>query len=615
MTLIGKSYADGLVYVTCPDEKCKTTLRIKPKSAKTTVTCAKCGNRFPLEVSGVESPAKAPAVPPPLPNDNCEMKNAPAMFGQDEAKRGSLPPPKPKKVKQPWEVDDEERRRERRREPEKKSTPIGMILGIAVAAVLFVSLGAFGMVYVMRDKPGKNPTTPVAANSTTDQTTNPFAPTGIEPAKDDNKSSANPTGAEPKNEVTPAKKEPEPAGPIVKEDPPKGITRVSEQEPQDGPKGKSPKKKNPAPKGGPAVTGGVIDRVKKSTALIEAKGGWGTGFVIRPGIVMTNTHVIAGKIIDDLRVSFVSLDDTAPPALKATLLYTDPRRDLAILRVDTDRPPLEICDSGTELKGLEVAIVGNPKGDAGQAEINKVTTGRLNNPIRRDAGWTYYELSAQAYFGNSGGPVVDAKTGKLVGVVQSILGDGKQKSYCIPYGEALRALESLPSNKEDEPKATKIALGRHYLEYMDDHLPEMELNAEDAMAGQLIRLQAKSVGATVTITVRTIDGRSASMTLSEFMDVLRSKHGKTYPTFTKTALPAVNASSEIPSPVKQLMRERIESYVSMYSLANQSTNTEKAFRDAMDARKAANVKKAKAFKEAYDKFLDDLERKPIVKPK
>ena len=28
----------------------------------------------------------------------------------------------------------------------------------------------------------------------------------------------------------------------------------------------------------------ILERVKKSTALIEAKGGWGTGFVIKPGI-------------------------------------------------------------------------------------------------------------------------------------------------------------------------------------------------------------------------------------------------------------------------------------------------------------------------------------------
>jgi hypothetical protein len=323
---------------------------------------------------------------------------------------------------------------------------------------------------------------------------------------------------------------------------------------------------------------------------------------------MTNAHVVKGFMLNDLTVSFVTLDDTAPPKLKPTLLYSDARRDLAILRVDTDRPPLEVSAAGTELSGLEVAIVGNPVGDAGQAQINKVTTGKLSAPIRRDAGWTYYELSAQAYFGNSGGPVVDAKTGKLVGVIQSILGDGKQTSYCIPYSEALRALNSLPENKADEAKFLRIAAGRHYLDYIADHLPEMELNAEDAMAGQLVRLEAKSFGASVNVRVRTTDGRVATMSLAEFMDSLRSKHTKVYPTINKTAIPAIKASSEIPSSLASLAVVRIEAYLAMYNLATADSKTRKAFEDAMDAKKAASTKAAKAFKEAYDKFLDDLER-------
>ena len=360
-------------------------------------------------------------------------------------------------------------------------------------------------------------------------------------------------------------------------------------------KGKTPPKKKGSrfgsnPPLGP-INADAIERVKKSTALIESKGGWGTGFVIRPGIVMTNSHVIAGRMIDDFRVSFVTLDDTAPPKLKVTLLYTDPRRDLSILRVDTDRPPLEMTASGTELSGLQVAIVGNPKGDAGQAVINKVTTGRLSAPIRRDAGWTYYELSAQAYFGNSGGPVVNAKTGKLVGVIQSILGDGKQKSYCIPFGEALRALNTLPESKEDEKKSTRIALGRHYLDYISDNMPELERNAESAMLGQLNKLRARAYGGNVTVTVTDRAGRVSSYSLAEFMALLKERHQAIYPSFKKV-MPYIDASSEIPSSLKHLLRERIESYGSMYSLANQSTNTEKAFLNAMDSRKAANVKKA-----------------------
>jgi hypothetical protein len=283
--------------------------------------------------------------------------------------------------------------------------------------------------------------------------------------------------------------------------------------------------------------------------------------------------------------------------------------------VDTDRPPLDMTEPGTDLAGMAVAVVGNPADRARQAQINKVTTGTLSNPIRRDAGWTYYELNAEAFFGNSGGPVVNAKTGKLVGVMQSILGDGKQKSYCIPFGEAARALDTLPASKADDPKVMRIAAARHYLDYVADHMPEMEMNAEDAMSGQLVRLEAKAFGEKVSVRVRTADGRQIVMTLTEFMDLLRSKHTKVYPTFSKTAMPSVEASSEIPSSLKQLTRQRIEAYLNMYALANQQTKTRKAFEDAMELRKTASAKAAKAFNDAYDKFLDDLERKPPVKAK
>jgi serine protease Do len=607
MNVTGKLSSDDLVYINCPKDGCGTELRIKPKSAKTTVTCAKCGEKFGLEVTNMGPEAKSPA---PVPT------NDDAFRFVDEPKK-STPPPKSKRPRQPWEVDDEDRQMERRRRSlqETKSAPVGLIVGGVVAALLLVGGIAVGAIYLLHDK--EKPSTPVASAPASERTVpplqfslprdlpNPAAKTG---------GPATPSTA--KSPIAPAPmKDPDPPAPAVVAEPKPPAPDPDDDPP---PKGKSPPKKKGSPNGLPGNVGPfdktAIDRVKKSTALIEAKGGWGTGFVIRPGIVMTNAHVIAGRMIDEFRVSFVSLDDTAPAPLKPMLLYTDPRRDLAIFRVDTDRPPLELTEPGTELSGLDVAIVGNPVGDAGQAQINKVTTGRLSAPIRRDAGWTYYELNAQAYFGNSGGPVVERNTGKLVGVIQSILGDGKQKSYCIPFGEALRALDSLPASKEDEPKATKIALARHFLDYIDHHLPIMEHNAELAMSGQLNKLRAKSFGGDVTVTVRTPDGRVSTMSLTEFMTLLKEKHTAIYPNFTKV-MPNINASTEIPSSLKQLMRERIETYNSMYALANQSTKTEKAFLEAMDSRKAANVGKAKAFKDAYDKFLDELERSSLTKPK
>jgi S1-C subfamily serine protease len=605
MNITGKPSADGLVYVTCPKLDCATQLRVKPKSAKSTVTCASCGHKFALNVSDSAAGA-ASNGPPPLPSTSKRADENPLRFDiEDKPPTASHKPSRPNHSR---EVDDERRAERRRDKGEKKSVPVGLIVGGVLAGVLFIGGIAVGAVYVLRE-PTKG-ITPVTTGPGDERSSSPstYVTSGMETSKPVRVSTSEPemTSAATKSSSRPTMTEPdeEAVVQVVAPETKPAAPEPAAAQPQP-PKGKTPPKKKGGPPG--PVNKDAIETVKKSTALIEGKGGWGTGFVIRPGIVMTNAHVIKGFMLNDLTVSFVTLDDTAPPKLKPTLLYTDPRRDLAILRVVTDRPPLEVTETGTELSGLEVAIVGNPVGDAGQAQINKVTTGKLSAPIRRDAGWTYYELSAQAYFGNSGGPVVDAKSGKLVGVIQSILGDGKRKSYCIPFGEALRALDSLPASKEDEPKATKIAQARHYLDYIADHLPGMELDAQDAMVGQLNKLRAKASGGDVTVTVRTKDGRLSTMSLAEFMTLMKERHSANYPNFTKV-LPIVNGSSEIPSSLKQLMRERIETYDSMYSLASQSTKTEKAFKEAMDSRKAANVKKAKDFKEAYDKFLDDLER-------
>jgi S1-C subfamily serine protease len=379
-----------------------------------------------------------------------------------------------------------------------------------------------------------------------------------------------------------------------------------------------PRKKGKAKGKAPAAVGGneAIERVKRSTALIETGSGSGSGFVIRPGIVMTNHHVIAKALVEDLRVSFVSLDDTAPPALKPTLLYADPRRDLAILRVDTDRPPLEMVAPGTELSGLAVAVVGNP-GDRdvrNLVQINKVTTGTLAAPVR-GKGWTYYELRAEAYFGNSGGPVVERTGGKVVGVMQSIAGDGKTKSYCIPYGEATRALDSLPASRGDEPKAARLAAARHYLAYIADKLPRIEKNADLAMQAQLANLLAGGNGSGDITLINEDTGRTFRVSLSELMAELREEHAKAFALVTRLNARHVDVSAAIPSRLRQLLRERIETCGAMRSLANARTNWEDTFRREMAKRKTANDAKARAFRAEYEKFQDHIESTPADKGK
>ena len=53
----------------------------------------------------------------------------------------------------------------------------------------------------------------------------------------------------------------------------------------------------------------------------------GSGWVARPGVVVTNAHVVAGQ--DDTQV----LPGGRDPGLDAQAVHFDPRNDLAVLRV------------------------------------------------------------------------------------------------------------------------------------------------------------------------------------------------------------------------------------------------------------------------------------------
>jgi S1-C subfamily serine protease len=578
MNVPGHLSPDGTVQVLCPQPGCAAKLRVKPKSARTWVTCAAngCGHRFVLEVSDFKDPPPAGSTPPlPFP----PPLRAKESFGVKADDRPEPPNRADRPIRGP------------RREEAAGSGNTALLVGGGIAAFLIVAGGvAAAVMYAMRDK-GDGPLPgPVVQNQTTTTTTVP-APAGFEAVKPKD----NPI--KPKAATTGVKRAAAPKEAVEAEADPDDPPTPSEA--------KGPKKKGPAAGPGrpiPSDARAALAKVKKSTALIESKDGWGTGFVIRPGIVMTNNHVISGIPLDELKVSFVSVDDTAPAPLKPTLLYCDPRRDLAILRVETDRPPLDMCPSGTELTGLEVAVVGNPRGDGGQAQVNKVTTGSLSSPVRRNAEWTYYELRAEAFFGNSGGPVVDLKTGKLVGVMQSILGDGRNKSYCIPYGEAMRALDRLPASLDKEPEAIKIAAGRHAVDFIKAKLPVIEDNASVAMELQLNILEhgPRNVGS------RLKDGRVFQA--ADVMTALKETHGKTYAQLKKLADGPIAASPEMPSALRSAVRVRLEKCEGMRQLAASKTETKNAFVAAMHARQAESDKAVHTFHDEYDKFLSNMDK-------
>ena len=138
----------------------------------------------------------------------------------------------------------------------------------------------------------------------------------------------------------------------------------------------------------------------------------GSGFVISAdGYIVTNNHVVAKA--NKVTVTFENGDE-----MTATVIGTDPKTDLAVVKVDgaTDLPFVTLSDAEARV-GEWVVAVGNPFGLGGT-----VTAGIISARGRDIAGSAYgdfLQIDAAVNTGNSGGPAFNVE-GEVVGVNTAI---------------------------------------------------------------------------------------------------------------------------------------------------------------------------------------------------
>jgi serine protease Do len=144
--------------------------------------------------------------------------------------------------------------------------------------------------------------------------------------------------------------------------------------------------------------------------------GLGSGFIISDeGYVVTNNHVISGA--DEITVIFNNgLDEVA-----ATLVGTDPKTDIAVLKIDPSNLNIQHVNWGnSEISrvGDIVLAIGNPLGLGGT-----VTSGIISS-INRDIGGGPYvdfiQTDAPINRGNSGGPLFNLD-GEVIGINSMII--------------------------------------------------------------------------------------------------------------------------------------------------------------------------------------------------
>jgi S1-C subfamily serine protease len=184
-----------------------------------------------------------------------------------------------------------------------------------------------------------------------------------------------------------------------------------------------------------------------SIAMITGDGSVGTGFLVRPGIIATNAHVIDDEFMTTLRVRFPSADKAQQGPMPTELVFEDSQRDLAFLRVKSALPPLRIADSYTFRKGEDVTVIGNP-GAGGQLILeNAISRGLMSTKTSLE-GQRYYQLSIAVNPGNSGGPVFNSY-GAVIGVVTRKSAAQEALAFCIPIEDLNLAIEKVVSFPED----------------------------------------------------------------------------------------------------------------------------------------------------------------------
>jgi S1-C subfamily serine protease len=155
----------------------------------------------------------------------------------------------------------------------------------------------------------------------------------------------------------------------------------------------------------------------------------GSGWVVAPGLVVTNAHVVAGETDTEIQI------DGVGPGHEARALVFDPHNDIAILRV----PGLTLRPLGVDVhpaSGIATAILGYPLDGAFDAQPGRL--GQTETVDTQDAYGhghvlrTITALRGKVRPGNSGGPMVNSHGQVVATVFAALTGTPRAGGFAVP---------------------------------------------------------------------------------------------------------------------------------------------------------------------------------------
>ena len=189
----------------------------------------------------------------------------------------------------------------------------------------------------------------------------------------------------------------------------------------------------------------VVSTVVPAVVSVHAGSSRGTGFYVRPGLVITNVHVIQGHSTVDVKAGETTRT--------ARVMAMANGADLAVLQVYNADPNQRLLTLGTATSlrvGQEVIAVGSALG----VLPNTVTRG-IVSAVRQAGTIILIQTDAAINPGNSGGPLIN-RSGHVIGINTLKIG---RVAESLGFAVAIDHVQALLSGQNSMAAAASPASG------------------------------------------------------------------------------------------------------------------------------------------------------------
>lgn len=168
----------------------------------------------------------------------------------------------------------------------------------------------------------------------------------------------------------------------------------------------------------------------------------GSGFLINSkGDILTNAHVAKDA-------GFVVVKNEHGQEFQGKVIGISSKIDVAVVRVPdlAGKNPL-VLDTATAKVGTKVVAIGSPKDQYGTTTEGVIQS--IGAEFVDDYTYSHlYEITAKLNRGSSGGPLINAETGNVIGINSIILEDHPEIGYAIPLSLVMSLVDGWTATNE-----------------------------------------------------------------------------------------------------------------------------------------------------------------------